>query len=75
MGTPTRKLGMFFTPVKGVDAASIPPNNPGPMVDKDVTKLEGVVGTGIRDKVFRNVGVLATITDSFPDTSTAMAHP
>ena len=52
-----------------------PPNIPEVMFAKDVAKFEGTVGIGIRDKVCRNVGVLATITDSFPDPSTAMVQP
>ena len=43
--------------------------------DWEIAKLEGVVGIGIDEKAYRNVGVLATTTDSLLDLSIAMAHP
>jgi hypothetical protein len=75
VGTPTRKLGRFLRAAKGVASNPDYPNIPGVMVTKDVTKLEGVVGIGIDEKAYRNVGVLATTTDSLLDLSIAMAHP
>ena len=76
MGTPTRKLGRFIMPLYKIDVAPDPPNIPWVMFATDVTKFEGViVGIGINATVCRNVGMLATIMDSFPDPATAMAHP
>ena len=57
MGTPTRKLGRFVMPAKGVSD----PNMFVFMVAKDVTKFEGMVGTGI---IVVCAGMLRVTSDS-----------
>ena len=67
MGTPTRKLGRFFMPAKGVSD----PNMFVFIVAKDVTKAEGMVGTGIIESL---AGLLGITSDSKPPL-TPTTHP